>query len=108
MVRSQHGTGRRDLNSRGMAVATDRARVSDKDLFQFLEWLDEQRQREHDRLEQLARVVEEHRTEVRDQGAAIALLRAANVSKSGADTRPLDGGPPQRLAEQLVLVERAL
>jgi uncharacterized protein YoxC len=91
-----------------MAVATDRARVSDKDLFQFLEWLDEQRQREHDRLEQLARVVEEQRTELRDQGAAIAVLRAANGSKSGADTRPLDGGPPQRLAEQLVLVERAL
>jgi chromosome segregation ATPase len=72
-----------------------------------LEWLDEQRRLDHERLVQLIRTVEDQRDELREQGAAIASLRASGVAKPPVEMKTGDNTTP-RLAEQLALVERRL
>jgi chromosome segregation ATPase len=91
-----------------MRVATDRLRSGiERDLSQLLEWLDEQRRMDHDRLIQLIRTVELQRDELREQGAALASLRANSGAKPPVEPKTVDGMAP-RLAEQLALVERRL
>jgi chromosome segregation ATPase len=94
-------------SAEGMGVATERVRGSERDLPQLLVWLDEQRRQDHDRLVQLARIVEEQRDELRDHSTALATLRSNGAAKPAVEPRAVESGAP-RPAEQLVLIERAL
>jgi chromosome segregation ATPase len=87
-------------------VAIESSSGARSDLVRLVEWLDEQRQLDHERLIQLARVVDQMRTSVRDQAATLTHVESTASSRGPADGR--SGDEIGKVADRLVLVERTL
>jgi chromosome segregation ATPase len=90
-----------------MAVALDENTVSITDTRHFLEWLDEQRQLDHERLVLVVQTVDQLRKDLREQGTAITHAETMSMSRSTTESRTNEGLVVS-LADQITRLDRVV
>jgi chromosome segregation ATPase len=88
-------------------VAADEVALSTTDARHFLEWLDEQRQLDHERLLLMAQTVEQLRKDVREQATAMTAVESSNIARETIETRSTDEDV-LNLTDRVGRIERVL
>jgi chromosome segregation ATPase len=110
MVRSDRRKAGRVLGARGNDLATESVSAPGTDLARLVGWLEERRVEDHERLMQLARLVQQLQDDARDQEAALARVssRPPQVIVEPPSDAEAAGPGVEELQEHLAIVARAV
>ena len=86
-------------------MAANQSSTSATDTRQLLDWLDEQRQQDHQRLDALSQMLEQVRKDLREQNSALAHADTVSSARSTTDLRSNEGVVVS-LADQIARLER--